>query len=180
MTICVLVRRGRHHAQNETAKTNSPNSVPMDVDALHREGGKGKNGKGKGKFKDDRNKHNGKGKGKQSVKQRHFDGYCNQCGECMDTRNLTSMERANSSMARATSVEHMGTRRLIVQLKTVAHLESTPANEPSDEPVGMESLEWLFALETHDGSVEMASLTKSVESCAFTPGQWIWGVSLLS
>ena len=25
-------------------------------------------------------------------------------------------------------------------------------NEPSDEPVGMESLEWLFALETHDGS----------------------------
>ena len=24
----------------------------------------------------------------------------------------------------------------------------------------MESLEWLFALETHDGSVEMASLTK--------------------
>ena len=39
-------------------------SVPMDVDALHREGGKGKKGKGKGKSKGDRNKHDGKGKGK--------------------------------------------------------------------------------------------------------------------
>ena len=26
----------------ESAETNSPNLVPMDVDALHREGGKGK------------------------------------------------------------------------------------------------------------------------------------------
>ena len=33
------------------------------------------------KGKGDRNKHVNKGKGKQSVKQRHFDGYCNQCGE---------------------------------------------------------------------------------------------------
>ena len=33
-------------------------------------------------------------------------------------------------------------------------------DEPSEEPVGMESLEWPFALETHDGSVEMASLTR--------------------
>ena len=64
----------------------------------------------------------------ESVKQRHFDGYCNQCG--MDTRNRTALERANSSMARVTSVEHMGTRTLIVQ-----------PNEPSEEPVGMESLE---------------------------------------
>ena len=47
----------------------------------NREGGKGKKGNGKGKSKGDRNKHDGKGKGKQSVKQRHFDGYCNQCGE---------------------------------------------------------------------------------------------------
>ena len=50
----------------ETAETNSPKVVPMDVDALHREGGKGK----KGKFKGDRNKHDAKGKGKQPVKQR--------------------------------------------------------------------------------------------------------------
>ena len=55
----------------ETAETNSSNVVPMDVDALHREGGKGKKGKGKGKFKGDRNKHDVKGKGKQPVKQRH-------------------------------------------------------------------------------------------------------------
>ena len=81
MTFCVLVKRGRHHAPEETAETNSPNSVPMDVDALHRESGEGKKGKGKGKYNGDRNKHDGKGKGTQSVKQRHFDGYCNQCGE---------------------------------------------------------------------------------------------------
>ena len=68
MTSCVLERRGS-------------NLVPMDVDALHREGGKGKKGKCKGEFNGDRNKHDNKGKGKQSVKQRHFDGYCNQCGE---------------------------------------------------------------------------------------------------
>ena len=65
----------------ETAETNSPKVVPMDVDALHREGGKGKKGKGEGKFKGDRNKHDAKSKGKQPVKQRHFDGYCNRCGE---------------------------------------------------------------------------------------------------
>ena len=42
----------------ETAETNSPNAVPMDVEVA-----KGKKGKGKGKFKGDRNKHDGKGKG---------------------------------------------------------------------------------------------------------------------
>ena len=62
-------------------------------------------------------------------------------------------------MARVTSVEHMGTRKLMVLQKTMAHLESAPVNEPSEEPVGMESLECLFALETHDGDVEVASLT---------------------
>ena len=63
----------------EVADSNSPN--PMDVDSLYREGGKEKKGKGKGKHKGDRNRHDGKGKGEQPVKQRHFDGYCNQCGE---------------------------------------------------------------------------------------------------
>ena len=68
----------------ETVETNSSNVVPMDVDALHREGGKGKKGKGKGKgkFKGDKIRHDIKGKGKQSGKKnRHFDGYCHQCGE---------------------------------------------------------------------------------------------------
>ena len=76
---CVLERRGRHHAQKRLLKRIQ--TVPMDVDSLHRKGGKGKNGKGKGKNKGERNKHDGKGKGEQSAKQRHFDGYCNQCGE---------------------------------------------------------------------------------------------------
>ena len=65
----------------EVAEANPSNVVPMDVDSLHRKGGKGKKGKGKGKNKGDRPRHDGKGKGEQSVKQRHFDGYCNQYGE---------------------------------------------------------------------------------------------------
>ena len=68
-----------------------------------------------------------------------------------DTRNQNAAARAISSVARITNVEHMGTRELIVLQKTMAHLESRSVNEPSEEPLGMESLEWLFALETHDG-----------------------------
>ena len=74
-----------------------------------------------------------------------------------DTRNQTVRARTNSSMARVTSVEHMGTRELTVLLKTVAHLESESVIEPNEEPTGIESLEWLYALE-HDGET-MASLT---------------------
>ena len=141
----------------ETAETNSPNSVPMDVDALHREGGKGKNGKGK--FKGDRDKHNGKGKGKQSVRQRHFDGNCNQCGAYGHKKSDCS---GKSKLFNGTCNKcgAHGHKKSDCPTKSVAHLESTPVNEPSDEPVGMESLEWLFALETHDGSEEMASLAK--------------------
>ena len=65
----------------EFGETNHSNVVPMDVDSVHRKGGNGKNGKGKGKNKGDRPRHDGKGKGEQSVKQRYFDGYCNQCCE---------------------------------------------------------------------------------------------------
>ena len=65
----------------EVPEANSPNLVPMGVGSLHRKGGKGKEGKGKSKNKGDRPRHDGKGKGEQPVKQRHFDGYCNQCGE---------------------------------------------------------------------------------------------------
>ena len=64
--------------------------------------------------------------------------------------NQTAPARANSSVARVTNVEHMGTRELIV-LQKMAHLESRSVNEPSEEPRGMESLKWLFVLETHDG-----------------------------
>ena len=49
----------------ECAETNHSNVVPMDVDSLHREGGKGKKGKGKGKNEGDRPRHDGKSKGEQ-------------------------------------------------------------------------------------------------------------------
>ena len=132
----------------------------MDVDALHREGGKGKKGKGKGKSKGDRNKHDGKGKGEQSVKQRHFDGYCNQCGE-YGHKKPDCAGKSKFFNGTCNKCGAHGHKNADCPAKTVAHLESTPVNEPSEEPVGMESLEWLFALETHDGSVEMASLTCS-------------------
>ena len=61
----------------EFAETKHSNVVPMDVDSLHRKGGKGKKGKGKDKNKGDRPRHDGKGKGEQSVKERYFDVYCN-------------------------------------------------------------------------------------------------------
>ena len=66
--LCDYLRAGKAWKAprtEETAETISPNSVPMDVDALHREGGKGKKGKCKGKSKGDRNKHDGKGKGRR-------------------------------------------------------------------------------------------------------------------
>ena len=103
----------------ETAETNSSNLAPMDVDALHREGGKGK--KGKVKDKSDRNKHDSKSKDKQSVKQRHFEGIATNVVST-DTRNQIAQARANSSMTRVTRVEHMGTRELTILSKTVAHI----------------------------------------------------------
>ena len=130
----------------------------MDVDALHREGGKGKKGKGKGKSKGDRNKHDGKGKGKQSVKQRHFDGYCNQCGQ-NGYKKPDCAGKSKFFNGTCNKCEAHGHKKAECPAKTEAHLESTPVHEPSEELVGMESLEWLFALETHDGSVEMTSLT---------------------
>ena len=128
----------------ETAETNSPNPVPMDVDALHREGGKGKKGKGKGK---------------QSMKQRHFDGCCNQCGE-YGHKKPDCVGKSKFFNGTCNKCGAHGHKKADCPAETVAHLESTLVNEPSEEPVGMESLEWLFALETHDSSVEMASLTK--------------------
>ena len=52
--------------RTEEFDENHSNVVPMDVDSLHRKGGKGKQGKGKGKNKSDRTRHDGKGKGEQS------------------------------------------------------------------------------------------------------------------
>ena len=69
--LCDFLRAGKAwkaQRTEETAETNPSNIVPMDVDALHGEGGQGKKGKGKGKFKGNRNEHDTKGKGKQSGK----------------------------------------------------------------------------------------------------------------
>ena len=80
-------------------------------------GGKGKKGKGKGKNKGDRPRHDGKGKGEQSVKQRHFDGYCNQCGEYGHKKPDCAGKNKFFNVARVTNVEHMDTRELTVLLK---------------------------------------------------------------
>ena len=118
----------------------------MDVDSLHRKGGKGKKGKGNGKNNGDRPRHDGKGKGEQSVKQRYFDGYCNQCGEYGHKQPNCA---GKNKFFNGTWVE--------CPVKTVAHLESESVIEPNEEPAGIESLEWLYALE-RDGET-MASLT---------------------
>ena len=55
-----------------------------------------------------------------------------------DTRNQIVRVRTNFSMARVTSVEHMGTKKLTVLFKTVAHLESVSVIEPNEEPAGIE------------------------------------------
>ena len=52
----------------------------------------------------------------------------------------------------------MGTRELTV----LSHLESESVIEPNEEPTGIESLEWLYALE-HDGET-MASLTDATSN----------------
>ena len=83
--LCDYLRAGKAWKAPRTeefAEANPSNVVPMDVDALHRKGGKGKKGKGKGKNTGDRPRLDGKGKGEQSDKQGYFDGYCNQSGEC--------------------------------------------------------------------------------------------------
>ena len=93
------------------------------------------------------------------MRQRHFDGYCNQCGAYGHKKSDCS-GKGKFFNGTCNKCGAHGYKKSDCPTKTVAHLESTPANEPSDAPAGMESLEWLFALETHEGSVEMASLAK--------------------
>ena len=92
----------------EVAEANAPNLVPMDVDSLHRKGGKEKKGKDKGKNKGDRNRHDGNSD--------TLTGIATSVAST-DTRNHTVQARATSSMARITIVEHMDTRELTVLLK---------------------------------------------------------------
>ena len=92
----------------------------------------------------------------KSIKQRYSDGYCNQCGEyghkkpdCAD-KNKFSNGTCNKCGAH-------GHKRVDCPVKTVAHLESESVIEPNEEPTGIESLEWLYALDI-DGET-VANLT---------------------
>ena len=158
----------------EFAETNRSHVVPMDVDSLHRKGGKGKKGKGKGKNKGDRPRHDGKGKGDQSVKQRYFDGYCNQCGEYGHKKPDCAGKNKFFNGTCNKCGAH-GRKRVDCLVKTVAHLESESVIGPNEEPTRIESLEWLYARE-HDGET-MASLTDALVRLLLDSGS---GVSACS
>ena len=130
-------------------------------------GGKGKKGKGKGKNKGDRPRHDGKGKGEQSVKQRHFDGYCNPCGEYGHKKPDCAGKNTFFNGTRNKCGAH-GHKRVDCLVKTVAHL--------NEEPTEIESLEWLCALE-HDGEGTIASLTDALVRLLLDSGS---GVSACS
>ena len=117
------------------AETNLSNVVPMDVDSLHRKGGEGKKGNGKGKNKGDRPRHDGKGKGEQSVKQRYFDGCCNQCGEYGHKKpDCAGKNKFFNGTCKKCGAH--GHKRVDCPVKTVAHLESESVIEPNEEPTG--------------------------------------------
>ena len=128
--------------RTEEVAEENPNLVPMDVDSLHHKGGRGKKGKGKVKNKGDRPRHDGKGEGEQSVRQRYFDGYCNQCGEYghkkPDCAGKSKFFNGTCNKCRA-----HGHKRVDCPFKMVAHLQSESVAEPNEEPTEVESLEWL-------------------------------------
>ena len=122
MTTCALEGRGRHHVQRNLLKQTIQTScrwmlIPCSVKVA-----KGGQARVKVKTKVTDPDTTAKAKGKQSVKQRYFDGYCNQCGEYGHKKP-----------------------------------DCAGKNKFFKEPTGIESLEWLYAVE-HDGET-MASLT---------------------
>ena len=155
MTTCALERRGRHHAQRNLLKIIQASYrwmlIPCTVKVA-----KGRKARVKVKTKVTDPDTTAKAKVNSQSNSDTLMGIGISVVNT-DTRNQPVRVRTNSSMARVTSVEHMGTRELTVLLKTVAHLESESVIEPNEEPTGIESLEWLYELE-HDGET-MASLT---------------------
>ena len=97
--------------------------------------------------------------GEQSVKQRHFDGYRNQCGE-HGHKKPDCASKTKFSSGTCNNCGAHGNKRIDcpVLLKTVAHLQSESVTELNEEPTEVESLEWLYVLE-HDGEEAMASST---------------------
>ena len=116
MTTCALERRRRHHAQRNLLKQTIQTSCRWMLIPCTLKVAKGRTARVNVKTKVTDPDTTSKSKGEQSVKQRYFYGYCNQCGE-YDTRNQTVRARTNSSLGRVISVEHMGTRELAVLLK---------------------------------------------------------------
>ena len=104
----------------------------------NRENGKGKKGEGKGKFKGDKNKRDVKGKGKRSVKKRHFDGYCNQCGGYGHKKPDCAGKGKNFHGTCDKCGAH-GHKKSDCPAKTMAQVESGSVHEPS-EPAG-----WKFS-----------------------------------
>ena len=158
MTICALERRGRHHALRNLQRQITQSSyrwmlIPCTVKVA-----KGRKARVKEKTKVTDPDTTAKAKVNSQSNSDTLMGIAISVVNT-DTRNQTVRVRTNSSMARVTCVEHMGTRELTVLLKTVAHLESESVIEPNEEPAGIESLEWLYSLE-HDGET-MTSLTDS-------------------
>ena len=121
---------------------------------------RGRKGKGKGKNKGDRPRHDGKGKSEQSVKQGHFDGYCNHCGE-YGHKKPDCAGKSKFSNGTCNKCGAHGHERVDCLVKAVAHLESESVTEPNEEPAEIEPLEWRHALE-HDGEETMASLTDAL------------------
>ena len=157
MTTCTLERRARHHAQRNLLKRTLQTSCRWMLTPCTVKVAKGREARGKGKNKGDR--HDGKGKGELSVKQRYFDGYCNQCGEYGHKKpDCAGWNRFFNGTCNKCGAH--GHKRCDCPVETVAHLESESVIQPNEEPTEIESLEWLYSLE-HDGEA-MASLTDAL------------------
>ena len=74
--------------------------------------------------------HDGKGKGELSVKQRYFDGYCNQCGE-YGHKKPDCAGRNKFFNGTCNKCGAHGHKRVDCPVKTVAHLESESVIEPN-------------------------------------------------
>ena len=115
MTICALERRGRHHAQRNLPRQIIQTSyrwmlIPCTVKVA-----KGRKGRVKVKKVTDPDT-TAKAKVNSQSNSDTLMGIAISVVNT-DTRNQTVQVRTNSSMARVTSVEHMGTRELTVLLK---------------------------------------------------------------
>ena len=157
MTTCALEGRGRHHAQRRLLKRILQILCRWMLTACTVKVARGRKARAKARKNGDRNRHDGKGKGEQPVKQRHFDAYCNQCGED-GHKQPDCAGKSKFFNCTCNKCGAHGHKRVDCPVKTVAHLESGSVIEPNEEPAEIESLEWVYALE-HDGEEAMASLT---------------------